>query len=796
MNLAATPPRSLSRRVDDALACAREGNALPVVHLLREIGRNPPGAEAVRLADAVRAHLGVPGGTPGAVLDAADFKSPQLPEQLPQVAGMISVVTCCMNRTENLLKALPTWLALPEVSEVVVVDWSSREPVAASLRAAGISDARVRVVRVDDEPRWILSFAFNLGFRVAQGEYIVKADADITLKPDFFLRNPLPRRCFVAGNWREAPAGQEHINGFFYLRRADLLGIKGFNEYITTYGWDDDDIYARMIDAGLQRLGVDLESLWHIPHDDAARVGDVVGEPGNAWAELERDPAYKIRTNRWLAFVMPPWNGDRAFAPFEVIDANGRQPRLRRRVHQLPQVVSDDIRTDAAYYAALERLSWRCGPTAHHTPRAAVAALLQHKRLSEISAFDLTVAAHGGVPAQRARRHTLLLELETDVGGAQAAPLARALDAAGLPEDVCVCINGGLGDARVQLAEALGRHGQAYSIDFWTPYDGLERLREAPARQLLEGARRGSGAWVRVSAAWLARLATEQATPVPVARPRLYIDTQHGLGNRLRALGSAAAVAEASDRELVVLWTPDHHCECSLRDLFEYPGAVIESPDELPATLRRYNYMEIEPGAVKGEPVDTAAAGDLVVRSAYVLNHPASYWDSENKLLKALRPTAEVQALVDSVPIPAQCLGAHVRMEAGAGLDHHSYDSAANWNAESHAQIHHWRAKSHYSAFMRRIDQLLSEGNWERLFLATDLPENYRAFAQTYRNRVIHLGRSKYDRSKEQIQYALADAILLSKCTLLLGSTWSSFSELACRLSTRVERIEMSGVDF
>ncbi|MBC7477365.1 MAG: hypothetical protein H7317_04630, partial [Pseudorhodobacter sp.] len=39
----------------------------------------------------------------------------------------ISLVTCSMNRTQNLIKAMPSWLANPQIAEVLVVDWSSRQ---------------------------------------------------------------------------------------------------------------------------------------------------------------------------------------------------------------------------------------------------------------------------------------------------------------------------------------------------------------------------------------------------------------------------------------------------------------------------------------------------------------------------------------------------------------------------------------------------------------------------------------------------------------------------------------------
>jgi len=135
-------------------------------------------------------------------------------------------------------------------------------------------------------------------------------------------------------------------------------------------------------------------------------------------------------------------------------------------------------------------------------------------------------------------------------------------------------------------------------------------------------------------------------------------------------------------------------------------------------------------------------------------------------------------------------------MEAGKGLDNNAYDSPENWSSESHEQIHFWREKSHYSAFIKKIDNLLASDSDLQIFLATDLPENYEVFKNTYGNKLSYLPRTLFDRSKEQIYYALADAVLLSKTSHFLGSTWSSFSEAAMRLSQSIKKIEMSGVDF
>jgi hypothetical protein len=80
--------------------------------------------------------------------------------------------------------------------------------------------------------------------------------------------------------------------------------------------------------------------------------------------------------------------------------------------------------------------------------------------------------------------------------------------------------------------------------------------------------------------------------------------------------------------------------------------------------------------------------------------------------------------------------------------------------------------------------------------VAADRPETYDAFTARYGSRVAFLPRSAYGRSAEQLRYAMADAILLSRAPLMLGSTWSSFSELAMRLAPGGIAVEMSGKDF
>lgn len=604
------------------------------------------------------------------------------PRILPGGSPGVSVVSCSMNRTENLLRALPSWLALPAVSEVVIVDWSSQEPVMAALQAAGITDPRVRIVRVDGAPRWVLSQAFNAGFRAARHDTILKLDADIVLSDDFMTRNALPgNAAFVAGNWRTAAKGQEHVNGFFLVGKSGLARVGGFNEFITTYGWDDDDLYARLQAAGLERRDVAPDTIYHLPHTDEARTGEATADQRSARESVMASPRFMIQRNRKLVERLPEWNGDFAALPMRITGQSG--PLLTLAIAGPP-----DQPVPAALFDAVSR-----------------------EMLQELMSWDF------------------------------------GPDVRQIPADVF--------DRMMQR-----------------PLAGIDR---ALFRRALTG--------------------DLPAPPLAHSRARLFIDAQHGLGNRLRAIGSAAAIAAATDRELVIVWQPDDHCDCRFTDLFRYDGAVCDQ--SFPEDARQasvLNYMEIE-GGTKNAPIPAETAGDLYARSAFVLHSPHSTWASENRFLQTLVPVEAVQTLVDSVRHP-NAVSAHVRMEAGPGLDHNTYDRPENWRPEDHALIHEWRSKSHFSHFLTRLDALTAEGRAQTIFLAADLPQTYAEFTARYGERLAWLPRSLYDRSAAQLHYALADAILLSRAPLLLGSTWSSFSELAMRLAPGGIKVEMSGRDF
>ncbi|WP_176212856.1 glycosyltransferase family 2 protein, partial [Halomonas sp. BC1] len=186
----------------------------------------------------------------------------------------ISLVSCCMNRNENLIKSMHSWLKLP-VDEIIIVDWSSTVPVTDSLSC--FDDQRIKIIRVEGERKWVLTYAFNVGLRFSRFSKIFKLDADIYVKDNFLENNYFAHGEFIRGSWEKSlEAGlddQIFVNGSFGASKDDLKKIGYYNEYITTYGWDDSDLYERLaVKAGLKTKYLVIDSLIHIEQKQEERT--------------------------------------------------------------------------------------------------------------------------------------------------------------------------------------------------------------------------------------------------------------------------------------------------------------------------------------------------------------------------------------------------------------------------------------------------------------------------------------------------------------------------------------------
>lgn len=685
----------------------------------------------------------------------------------------ISIVSCCMNRNENLLKAIKTWIKLP-VDEIIIVDWSSNEPVSESIK--DIEDKRIKILRVEGEPKWVLTYGFNVGLRFASYSRIYKFDADIEVSDNFIELNGFNAQQFVRGYWKsaldEGLDSQVYVNGSFGAYKAHLESIGYYNELIRTYGWDDSDLYERLASqCGLGTTYLNFRSVLHMEQEEQERTSnqDVINSD---FLGSIKPTEFNNQRNKFIGRTTDYWSVERLqnYSIEQVTQQEWKLARLSESIH-IPHYLIDDANIYAAIHFMWHRQHQLISKARSHT---SFAKFIFEEYKAGIN-FESTLALLG-----KGQTSSQLICYD---GTKPYSEFIKNCQTKNDKEQIFVLA---IGDAFRH--KRIGEYGGFVELIIM-PKEFCDEVLHARHLEGLHTKNEGKLNFVDKN--------TFDAAFNQLFTPKVYVDAQHGLGNRIRAIGSAAAIAKKTNRELVIVWEADHHCECQFDDLFSYDGKVINKAFTKDAhrTMDVYNYMEVEDGACKDKLIAPDGQRHLYLRAAYTFNSPLSDWESENEFIRSLEPTKEILKMVENFEMKSS-IAAHVRMEAGAGLDHNTYDSVENWTQEGHDQLHFWREKSHYSHFIKRIDELFAQDQNAKIFLATDMPETYKVFEEYYGERLVYLKREVYDRSKEQIKYALADAILLSKAQKLLGSTWSSFSELAMRLSTTYSEIEMSGRDF
>ena len=232
-----------------------------------------------------------------------------------------SIIMVCRDKKETQLKAVEG-ACNASAGEVVVVDWSSKPSDAVDAWTHCPNGGQLQVIRVENETTWELGRAYNLALTFATRRNVLKIDCDSALTPDFISAHPDPAtsKRFYAGNWKVARDENEiHLNGIVYASREHWLRVGGYDERITSYGWDDDDLYARL-EKHARRRDINFDKVSHMPHQPQSPPAVSLDRfSGFAHPALDvSSPASTVVTlqlstqlNRLYLEEVGPWNSER-----------------------------------------------------------------------------------------------------------------------------------------------------------------------------------------------------------------------------------------------------------------------------------------------------------------------------------------------------------------------------------------------------------------------------------------------------------------------------------------------------
>jgi len=185
-----------------------------------------------------------------------------------------------MNRLHHLQQTLEKNIQdnyLPEEVEFVLLDYNSKDGLEEWVKQnmQQYIDVGILVYYKTYEPEYYLrSHSRNMAFRLAKAEILCNLDADNFLGKGFaaFMIEEFAKQepVFYTSN-----DSSHDIFGRVCVRQGDFLSIKGYNETLQGYGYEDVDLFDRLKKIELKRKYFLNPEFYHsILHSKAERVAD------------------------------------------------------------------------------------------------------------------------------------------------------------------------------------------------------------------------------------------------------------------------------------------------------------------------------------------------------------------------------------------------------------------------------------------------------------------------------------------------------------------------------------------
>ena len=224
----------------------------------------------------------------------------------------------------------------------------------------------------------------------------------------------------------------------------------------------------------------------------------------------------------------------------------------------------------------------------------------------------------------------------------------------------------------------------------------------------------------------------------------IYLQVCAGLANRLRATVSGICGAEDLSRNIVISWPRDHTFSAVWADLFE--------PIEQPWVSMTVDHSPNLRMCLSPKDWDTQDKETILIKS-YGRFHQTDEvrWLS---YLRSIKPKAVYSKKVDKLFQERKMVGVHIRRTDNV----------------------HSIKRSPTTAFFAAMDQYPPT---TLFYIATDDAQERQAIETAFPGRCISQGAPLNRSTLAGIQGGMVDFLALSRCTEILGSFASSFSEMA-----------------
>lgn len=189
----------------------------------------------------------------------------------------VSFCTTIMNRLHHLQETLPMNLAYNQDNdncEFIILDYNSTDGLEEWIQENHIHfKGKVKYFRTTEPAHYQRSHSRNMAMKLADGDIICNLDADNYTGPSFakYVSQVFEehQQCFLS----PAKNSPSDTFGKVCFKKEDFLKIRGYDEVIKTYGFEDNDLKNRLEQSGLRELHYDHpDFLYAITHTMQERV--------------------------------------------------------------------------------------------------------------------------------------------------------------------------------------------------------------------------------------------------------------------------------------------------------------------------------------------------------------------------------------------------------------------------------------------------------------------------------------------------------------------------------------------
>ena len=192
----------------------------------------------------------------------------------------ISFCIVSMNRLHHLVETLPANIDDNQGYanlEFLVLDYNSSDGLGEYIQSEmqeHLNSGRVVYYRADAPLYFHRSHSRNLAFKLSSGDIVCNLDADnFTGKGFAFYINEIFQ--YQQASFLTAFGGidgKKDVLGRICLKREDFFKVKGYDEQMSSYGFEDEDLVNRLMLAGLQKISIEGNFFKVIPHPEAERL--------------------------------------------------------------------------------------------------------------------------------------------------------------------------------------------------------------------------------------------------------------------------------------------------------------------------------------------------------------------------------------------------------------------------------------------------------------------------------------------------------------------------------------------